>query len=258
MAPQNKNIEIVAQYLGGSHLYGLNTSTSDEDIRYVFLATDLGSIVGLDRFDHIDTRNKEEDKFGMELRGLFNLLRKTNTQVLELLYAKESSFTILSPQFKSLVLDQRDKFIDSDRFYKSLKGYIFTERRLALGERPGEIGGKRFEQVKRYGFSPKNMVQLFRLAHAGMGFFKTGEFPTNIKDYNNILWDQLMEIKTQPEKFTANELVEMSFILEKELEVVYNSTTIKKVFDLNYANEVCLQLYASTIKNYLSKFEHEY
>jgi predicted nucleotidyltransferase len=254
MSATNKNIKIIAQYLGGSHMYGLNTPASDEDIRYVFLTTDLGSIIGLDRFDHIDTRNKEEDKFGMELRGLFNLLRKTNTQVLELLYAKETSFTVLDSEFKRLVLDQRDKFIDSDKFYKSLKGYIFTERRLTLGERAGQIGGKRFEQVKKYGYSPKNMVQLFRLPYAGMEFFKSGEFPTNIKDYDSKLWEQLMEIKTQPEKFTANELVEISFILEKELDAVYTSTTIKKTFDLDYANQVCLQLYASTIKNYLSQF----
>lgn len=238
-----KDIEIVAQYLGGSHLYGLNTPASDVDERYVFLATDLGSMVGLDRFDHIDTRNKDEDKFGMELRGLFNLLRKTNTQVLELLYAKEASFTLLNPKFKRLVIEQRDRFIDSEKFYKSLKGYLYTERRLALGERAGQIGGKRFAQVETYGYSPKNMVQLFRLGYAGIEFFTSGEFPTNVKEYNAETWKYLMEIKTNPTAFNPDKLVADTYKLEEKLDVAYSKTTIKKTFDLPYANWVCWAFY---------------
>lgn len=250
----SKNItgEILCQYLGGSHLYGLNTPQSDEDIRYVFLNTEIGEILGLDRLEHIDRRNATEDSFGMELRGFLNLLRKTNTQVMELLFAPTSAFTILNPQFKGLVLDSYTKLIDSDRFYKSLKGYIFTERRLALGERAGTIGGKRFAQVEKHGYSPKNMVQLFRLTYAGIEFFRSGKFPVNMKEYNADIAARLLDIKINPEKYSPEELVAQTHGLEVVLDTTYAKTNIHYVFDLNYANEVCAKLYYSPILKYFS------
>jgi len=243
-------MKIIAQYLGGSHLYGLNTPTSDEDIRYVFLNDTIGEILGLDRHDHLDKRTIDEDSFGMELRGFLNLLRKTNTQVMELLYAPESAFTTLDPKFKKLVLDRREKFIDSDRFYKSLQGYIFTERRLALGERAGKIGGKRFESVEKHGYSPKNMVQLFRLGHAGIEFFRSGIFPTNMRAYNPVICDRLLDIKTHPENYDPQKLVNETHDLERALEVAYNATAVKYTFDLNYANNVCGEMYRKWLMNY--------
>lgn len=234
-------------------MYGLNTPTSDEDVRYVFLNTSLGEIVGLDRLEHIDRRTKDEDSFGMELRGFLGLLRKTNTQVMELLYAPTKAFTVLDMEFKRLVLDQHHRFIDSAKFYKSLSGYIFTERRLALGERAGKIGGKRYSSVEEHGYSPKNMVQLFRLAYCGIEFFRTGLFPTNIKEYNPKIWEHLMEIKTQPDHFDPDVLVGQTMVLEAQLKVEFERTKIKYDFDLDYANWVCLSLY----KEILQKHIHE-
>lgn len=243
-------MKILCQYLGGSKLYGLDTPTSDEDIRYVFLNTELGQIIGLDRFEHLDKRNKDEDSFGMELRGFLNLLRKTNTQVLELLYTPLNTFTILDNNFEVHILNQRNKFIDSDRFYKSLKGYIFTERRLVLGERKGQIGGKRYESVEKYGYSPKNIVQLFRLIYAGIEFFTSGIFPTNIKTYNESIWETLIKIKTEPEKYSSEKLIKQTYLLENQLDVVYANTRIKYNFNLDYANWVCASLYEPLLNEY--------
>lgn len=248
--PNLSSGKLICSYLGGSHLYGLNTPTSDEDVRYVFLNTELGQVIGLDRMEHIDRRSKTEDSFGMELRGFLGLLRKTNTQVLELLYAPESAFDMLDMEFKRLVLGQRNRFIDSDRFFKSLLGYIFTERRLALGERPGEIGGKRHDQVIKYGYSPKNMVQLFRLAYCGIEFFRSGNFPTNIKEYNPEIWERLMKIKTQPELFNPQELVDETVALEGVLGAAYDASSIRYKFDLEYANWVCASMYEPILQRF--------
>lgn len=249
------NTKLICSYLGGSHLYGLNTPTSDEDIRYVFLNTDLGQIIGLDRLEHIDRRTKDEDSFGMELRGFLGLLRKTNTQVMELLFAPDSAFNMLDMDFKRMVLDQRSRFIDSDRFFKSLNGYIFTERRLALGERPGQIGGKRHDQVEKYGYSPKNMVQLFRLAYCGIEFFRSGNFPTNIRTYNEDIWKRLMEIKTQPDHFNAQTLVDETITLEGILGAAYDASSIRYKFDLEYANWVCAKMYRPILQNYFFELD---
>lgn len=251
--PKLETGKLLCSYLGGSHLYGLNTPQSDVDIRYVFLNTELGEILGLDRLEHIDRRNKDEDTFGMELRGFLGLLRKTNTQVMELLFARESAFTLLDPKFKSLVLDKRTQFIDSNRFYKSLKGYIFTERRLALGERAGQIGGKRYEQVEKYGYSPKNMVQLFRLSYCGVEFFRTGNFPCNMKEYREEIWTEMMAIKTRPEEFNPQELVERSNVIEGFLDIAFETTKISYNFDLEYANWVCAALYEPILNEYLQE-----
>lgn len=243
----------LAEYLGGSHLYGLNTAQSDEDIRYVYLNEELRHVIGMDRHDHVDKRNKDEDSFGMELRGFLALLRKTNTQVLELLYADEDAFSILDPEFKRLVLMQRHRFIDSDRFYKSLKGYIYTEGRLARGERKGKIGGKRCEALLEHGYSPKNFTQLFRLCFAGTEFYRTGVFPTNIRKYDENVWNFLMEVKTQPGLHSVEELQDKVNEWEKVLDDVYERSTVKFKFDDQYAHELCYCFYKPILDSYVVK-----
>ena len=233
---------VLAKVVGGSHMYGLNTPASDYDERYVFMHDEIGPTIGLERFEHLDERGGEEDKFGFELRHYLNLMRKTNSQVIEIVFAK--SYLELHPFFDELIIKNRHRLLDTKKMFKSLIGYMHGERKLANGERTGTLG-KRKDAIEQYGFSPKNFVQLFRLAACGVEFIKTQKFPTNVHDHDPKLASWLMELKTKPHLFNKEQLNEMVDEVEAELKGVFDRRDVSKdlIFDEKLANEILLQFY---------------
>lgn len=129
-------MKIIAEIIGGSHLYGLSTPDSDIDKRGVFLNTEYSKILGLERFDVI--KKESEDTLYFEFAHFLRSLKKTNTQMIELLFANSSSFTQITDEF-IFVRENKYKLIDSELFFKSLVGYIQSEKRLANGERTGSL-----------------------------------------------------------------------------------------------------------------------
>ncbi len=239
-------MKILAKLVGGSHLYGLNTPASDYDERYIYMHDDIANIVGLDKNECIDSRNSIEDKLGFEVRRYLRLLRKTNTQVVEMLFADESEFTELHPFFKTIRAN-RYSLIDQNQFYKSMKGYIQGETRLANGERRGKLGGKRVEQLDKYGFSPNNFVQLIRLCYCGRQFFNDGNYPVKISKSDPILAEELIQLKTHPENFNKDFLnkrvAEMEVSLDKEYEARIGHRPAVSHFDSVLANQMLFDMY---------------
>ena len=111
---------------------------------------------------------------------------------------KRTSF--LNLLLASTVFADRQSFIDTDNMFKCLRGYMQSELRLANGERTGQLGGKRKAQLDKYGFSPKNFVQLFRLAHAGVTLFQEGYFPVNVMPF--VFGEMLFKLKTRSDGAT--------------------------------------------------------
>jgi hypothetical protein len=137
--------------------------------------------------------------------------------------------------------------LDSEIIYACLRGYMQGELRLALGERTGKLGGKRFEQLQRYGYSPKNICQLFRLGWVGRCFFKEGVFPVHIATYDSGLANLLLSIKTEPEKFKIEDLKAQALENERLLEEAYNARKVTYTFDLGYANQICIDTYTKIL-----------
>lgn len=237
-------MKILAEMMGGSRAYGLETPTSDLDIRGVFANDTLENTIGLDRFEHLDDKS-DNDKVYYEFRHYMNLLRKTNTTVLEILFNEE--WTWIDPQFKSLILDNKISFLDTERFYKSLKGYIHNERKLALGERTGLLGSKRKATLQLYGFSPKNFVQLLRLTTCGSVFFLQGFFPVNIKKHIPHLAEALMDLKLHPEEWKRDMLDRLSQEYEAKMDHAFENRKFDYKFDMKAANQACLEVYRPII-----------
>jgi hypothetical protein len=239
--------------LGGSHSYGLNTPASDTDYRGVFIHTEVSKIVGLDRYEHQDIKAGGADEFYSELRHFLNSCRKCNTQALELLY--NDNWLEVTDDWK-LIQEFRSSLLDTEGMYKCLKGYIFGERRLFNGERVGEAGGKRREAIEKYGFSPKNWVQLIRLSWAGIEFFKTGIFPVNVKEHNPELAEVLLEVKTNPENYSKDYLLRFVDQWETLLNFAFDNRDKSKdfKFDSKVANNICLMLYKKPLENEWDKF----
>lgn len=233
-------MKLIYKCLGGSHLYGLNVPESDLDWRGVFLNDSIGTIVGLDRHEHQDLRHESKDEFYFEIRHFLNSLRKTNTQAIELLF-NDGACESIDPIFKK-IQDNKYRLLDSKKLYKSLKGYLYGELKLATGERSGDIGSKRRGQIEKYGFSPKNFMNMIRLCYCGQEFFKTGVYPVKVSD-NEELKQLLMEIRLQPEKFTMDRLTLLYNFYELGLNESYDSRLTDYEFDTDLANEIVLEAY---------------
>lgn len=198
------NGRLLCELIGGSTLYGLNTPDSDIDYRGLFFASCEEYVAGFDSIESI-VQTGEVDSAYYELTHYLKLLRKSNTQVLEILFAPDQAFTATTPLFKR-IREYRYSLIDSHVLKGSLKGYVFSEMRLATGERSGRLGGKRKESVTQFGFSPKNFVQIMRLCRVGQRFFTDGNYMVNVKLSDPAFHEELMDIKTQPHKYTVDQL----------------------------------------------------
>ena len=227
--------------LGGSTAYGLNTPESDTDYRGVFMNTEPAKILGLSRFDVVQ-KQETEDEVYYEVRKFFELLKDGNTGALEILFTPEKNILSVDDTFLP-VLKKRTSFVDTEKMYRCLLGYMLSERRLANGERTGQLGGKRKAQLDKYGFSPKNAVQLLRLAWAGRVLFETGDFPVHVGSWNKDMHDLLFTIKTTPEKYSKSQLNTLFDEAEDDMKSSFESRRVTLTFDLDKANDVLRKLY---------------
>lgn len=235
------NQKILCTLHGGSHLYGLNTPTSDIDYRGVFCNTHYSYILGTKRFDEERRQNPDtQDDYVMkELNHFMNLLKMANSEALEILFAPEDVFTFIDDSIKEIRAN-RYSLIDSNKLFKCLCGYMQGELKLALGERRGRIGGKRYEQVIQYGFSPKNMCQLLRLSYMGMTFFKADTLPVRLE---GSIKEQLLDIKVNPQNYTADQLTKQVITAEEEMKSAYDDRVKDHHFSEQIANELLYKIY---------------
>ena len=225
--------ELLFSIIGGSRLYGIELPDSDYDERGIFLATDIKYTTGFDTIESI-VQTGEVDSTYYELARYLKLLRKSNTQVMEILFSPESSIVHNTEIFK-YVRENRYSLIDTHALKASLKGYVYSEIRLATGERSGQLGGKRKAAVEKYGFSFKNFTQIFRLIKVGKLFFTTGEYMVKVKEFDEDYHNFLMEIKTTPENFTCEQLSKMVDKEFEELVEVMDNSKINYKFDVELA-----------------------
>lgn len=236
----------LASYLAGSHLYGLNTPESDKDVRLIYRSTSLKHILGTKPDEFTDHRNDDKDVFYSEIRHFMLLLARSSTNSVECLFA--TNFEFIDPAFSSLVLDNKQRLVDGRKLVSSTLGYITNERRLANGERTGDLGSKRKIALEKYGFSPKNYTNLIRLCWCTKEFIRTGNYPINVTGTE--LYDLMKSIKTNPEKHKASELDAISREEEAKLVALKNDLDAPGYaykFDADYATDVLLRLYKPTI-----------
>ena len=241
-------MKLLCKYLGGSHLYGLNHAGSDVDERGVFIHTDPLYVFGYSDKDNKTVQNDETDLVLHEFKQFLKLCAKSNTQTLECLFAPLEAFTELDQTFYDRVILNRKKLISTDVLYKSLCGYLHNERRLAIGERTGLLGGKRKAQLQKYGFSPKNIVHMIRLAESGRIFFETGDYMVRVEDFSHSLKDYLMQIKLYPESFDVNKLLNEAdgYVQRMIMSYIDMPESRKLSPDLNLISELLVEFYQNS------------
>lgn len=231
--------KLICSLVGGSNLYGLNTPESDIDYRGLFVAQEKKYLAGLDKIESI-VQTGDTDSTYYEIGRYLQLLRKSNTQVLEILFAPDNAFIYKNPIFDEL-RENRYNLFDTNVLKNSLKGYVYSEIRLATGERSGQLGGKRKKAVENYGFSPKNFTQILRLCKVGIEFFNSGQYIVNIKEFDSEYWETLMNIKTRPSFYTCEFLKTMVEIEFEKLTKAMDKSKIRFKFNADIAADIILK-----------------
>lgn len=237
-------MKLLCKMLGGSHSYGLDTPTSDTDYRGIFVNTDIKHLVGLDKHEHQQHQNEETDEVYTEFRNALKLLRSANTQMVEMLF--NENWLEISPEW-NIVTSYRSRLIDSEKLFSCLRGYMQGELKLANGERTGKLGGKRKAAIDKYGFSPKNFVQLLRLAWAGTIYFEKGYFPVHVMKEDKKWGEFLLDIKTKPENYNRVILNALAASWESQLVRSFENRKSSSTFDEALANQLCMDIYAPLI-----------
>ena len=235
-----KKTKLLCKYLGGSHFYGLNTADSDVDEREIFMNTDAATILGTRRFDQEVRNNKEEDVHKTEIRRLLELARKGNTQSVEVLFADENSFEVLSDEIVELRRN-KNKLINPDTLFKVISSFVHAQYFLIFDDkRKAEEGSKRDLMLKKYGYVPKAASTSARLCLSGISFFMSGEYKVEMKR------DSVAGLlKFKPEDVTGDEVRGVVEGLDRALKAAYENSRHRGSyrFDEDYANEYLRSLY---------------
>lgn len=85
----------------GSHAYGMNTATSDEDFAGIFVPS-LDYFFGLKAFDQQIEQTEERDTTLYSLRKYANLAVANNPNVMELLFVDDSDVIFIDPALEKL------------------------------------------------------------------------------------------------------------------------------------------------------------
>ncbi len=155
----------------GSIAYGLNTETSDEDIRGIFVSRteDVLSIYGVP--DVIDKKNPDVTYY--EVLKFIRLALKANPSILELLYLEKY---IKQTSEGKLLVDNRDAFL-SKTVFKSYGGYAISQIRML--NRRGYFPDKK----NRYA---KHARHCFRLLQQGRELLTTGTMDVKVKNRDEL------------------------------------------------------------------------
>ncbi len=117
---------VLFECVAGSRAYGLNTHTSDTDIRGVF-APPASRFFGLHAVDQVNSNDNNVVYF--ELRRFVELLAKNNPNVIELLGVDEEFIQVCHPLFKLLT----PALFLSKRCLETFGRYAHTQIRKAQG-----------------------------------------------------------------------------------------------------------------------------
>lgn len=174
----------------GSRAYNLTTPDSDTDIRGVVLQDDLSYYFGLNNFEQ-QSYPEDEDHEAWSAKKFIALASKGNTQTLEMLWCPEHLILTNTYEFREHILKNRDAFMTKE-IYNAINGYAYSEHLKAIGQSSRDLGDRRKDDLKKYGYSARNASHCIRLLHSGIEALKTGEFPVRLTGQ---IQSQCMQLK---------------------------------------------------------------
>lgn len=120
-----KNAKIIFHAIHGSTAYGLNTPSSDIDLRTVYIQSNEDILSN----KYVPQVNITPDHCAYEIRRFLELIENANPNAIELLYLDPKHVLHCSIEFE-MIVRLRDKFL-SKKAYNTFAGYATTQLRKA-------------------------------------------------------------------------------------------------------------------------------
>lgn len=209
----NLSSNIILLGLGGSHAYGMETPTSDLDIRGVAVNSRRNILTGVD-FEQVVETNTDTTIYSFD--KIVNLLCSCNPNTIELLGLKPEHYLYLTPEGKALV-DNRKLFL-SKRAIHSFGGYANSQLRRMENKAARELGQSQieanvlksiehafYEFKQKYFYFPDDAINLYidkavnpEMTSEIFMDLSLSHYP--LRDYRN-LWNELNAIVKAYNKF---------------------------------------------------------
>lgn len=169
----NSEGKLVFVGVTGSRAYGTNRPDSDYDIRGCYIPP-MSDILGLRHSERVNITDKPvEDGMLFSLSHLFNMLLNGNPNVLELLFLPKECLLGYGEAWNT-VLSRRDLFV-TKKVADSFFGYATSQfKRMTHVESTRELGEKRKANVVKFGYDPKQAMNVIRLCRMGKELLLTG------------------------------------------------------------------------------------
>jgi len=122
---ENKDYSIIFECVAGSHLYGTNTETSDQDFRGVLIPSKEYFLGFAKKVEQIIDTKDGNDRVLWELRKFLTLAIDCNPSIIEILFVPEDRWIQSSDIWKQIV-SHRDWFI-SKKARWTFSGYAISQ-----------------------------------------------------------------------------------------------------------------------------------
>ena len=122
---------IIYEYIRGSHLYGTNIDTSDEDRGGIFIMPD-SSLIGLGTDYQSEIKDASGDTCIWEINRFMQLALSSNPTVLEALFVPDDKVIYEHPAVKEL-RSHRDEFV-TKKCFAPFGGYAVSQIKKAQGQ----------------------------------------------------------------------------------------------------------------------------
>ncbi len=121
---------VIFETVSGSHAYGTNIATSDEDIRGIFMLPRKAFMTLQHPAQQVS--DEKQDVTYYELRRFFELAAGCNPNIIELLWMPKECVRVMTPVMAALIA-ARDIFL-STKAYHTFSGYAFAQIKKAKGQ----------------------------------------------------------------------------------------------------------------------------
>ena len=222
----------------GSHAYGTNLPTSDEDSRGVCIPP-ADYILGLKRFEQFE--DPERDRTIYSLHKFVNLALNCNPNIIELLHVREQDILHMTLGGERL-RDAADLFV-TRRVFKTFGGYAFAQLQL-LHKNKTARHGSHAGLVEQYGFDTKNALHLIRLLRMGVEILRTGEVNTYRPDR-----EELLAIRQG--EWPLERVLAEAARLDRELKQAHDTSRLPESPDFEAVNHLVMELTASALEGRL-------
>lgn len=222
----------------GSHAYGTNLPSSDEDTRGVCIPP-AEYVLGLKEWEHHE--DKSVDTFIYSLHKFVRLALQCNPNIIELLHVREED--ILKITYSGNQLRNARHLFLSKRAFKTFGGYAFAQLQL-LHKGKTARHGSHVGLVETHGYDVKNAMHLIRLLRTGVELLRDGQVNTYRPDRT-----ELLEIRNG--SWTLAEVLAEADRLDEALKEARAVTTLPEEPDFEAANRLVMDLTRNALEGRL-------